>query len=147
MTGAAAGSTLDGVLLAHTVAVLHGLVVVLVVTGALVALRRPCLLLLHAPVAVAVLGLHLADAACPLTTLELALRADAGGSGYRDGFIAHYVVGPLGLDLADTVVQVGIYAVVLVPNVLAYALLSHRLLRRRPAGERLAVPAVPGRPA
>ena len=116
-------------LLAHTVAVVHGLVVVLLVTGALVALRRPRVLLLHTPVAVAVLPLYLARPACPLTTLALALRADAGGSPYQDGFLSHYVVGPLGFDIGDPVAQIAIYTVALVPNLVAYVLLAARLLR------------------
>ena len=131
-------------LLAHAVAVVHGLVVVLVVTGALVALRRPRALLLHAPVALAVLVLHVAGAVCPLTTLELALRADAGGSGYRGGFIGHYVVGPLGADVADTAVQLAIYTVALVPNLVGYAVLGARLLRGRTDRPRALVPSPSG---
>ncbi len=48
--------------LAHLVAVVHGLAVVLMLTGALVALRRPGFLLVHAPVAAAILAVTLAGA-------------------------------------------------------------------------------------
>ena len=118
-------------LLAHGVAVVHGAAVVLLLTGALVALRRPRILLVHAPVGAAILGIHLAGAECPLTTLELWLREHAGGSAYHGGFLGHYVVGPLGVDIASTAAQVGVYAVAITPNVLAYGLLALRLVRSR----------------
>jgi hypothetical protein len=117
------------VLWAHLVAVVHALAVVLMVTGALVALRRPRILLLHAPVAAAILAVHLAGAPCPLTDLELALRERAGGEPYTGGFLGHHVLAPMGLDVASPAVQAGIYTVALVPNVLGYGLLAARAAR------------------
>jgi len=116
---------------AYAVAVLHGIAVVLVVTGALLALWWPRLLFLHAPVAAAVLAVNLAGAPCPLTELELALRERAGAPPYDGGFLGHYALAPLGLDVASPAVQVGIHAAVLVPNLLGYGLLSVRALRSR----------------
>ncbi|MGY2129237.1 DUF2784 domain-containing protein [Blastococcus sp. SYSU DS0617] len=52
-------------------------------TGALLAVRWPRLVLLHAPVALAILAVNLAGADCPLTDLELALRERAGRSPTR----------------------------------------------------------------
>ena len=124
-------------LLAHGFAVVHGAAVVLLVTGALVALRRPRIFLVHAPVGAAILGVHLAGADCPLTTLELWLREQAGGSAYHGGFLGHYVVGPLGIDVASAAAQLGVYAVALIPNVLAYGLLTARLVRARRVDPRL----------
>ena len=118
---------------AHLVAVVHGLAVVLVLAGALVALRRPRLLWVHAPVAAAILAVNLAGAPCPLTDLELALRERAGGEPYTGGFLGHYALAPFGLDVASPAVQAGIYTVALVPNVLGYGLLAARGLSRRPA--------------
>jgi Protein of Unknown function (DUF2784) len=114
------------VLWAHLVAVVHALAVVLMVTGALVALRRPRLLWVHAPVAAAILAVNLAGAPCPLTDLELALRERAGGRPYTGGFLGHYALAPFGLDVASPAVQAGIHAVALVPNVLGYGLLAAR---------------------
>ena len=111
---------------AHLVAVVHALAVVLMVTGALVALRRPRFLLVHTPVAAAILAVHLAGAPCPLTELELALRERAGGTAYTGGFLGHHVFAPLGLDVGSPAVQAGIYTVALVPNVLGYGLLVAR---------------------
>ena len=111
---------------AHLVAVVHALAVVLMVSGALVALYRPRLLVLHVPVAAAILAVHLAGAPCPLTELELALRERAGGTAYTGGFLGHHVFAPLGLDVASPAVQAWIYAVALTPNVVGYGLLALR---------------------
>lgn len=116
---------------AHLVAVVHALAVVLMVTGALVALRHPRLLWVHAPVAAAILAVNLAGAPCPLTDLELALRARAGDEPYTGGFLGHYALAPFGLDVASPAVQAGIHTVALVPNVLGYGLLAARATRGR----------------
>jgi hypothetical protein len=117
------------VLWAHLVAVVHGLAVVLMLTGALIALRRPRLLWVHAPVAAAILAVSLAGAPCPLTDLELALRERAGAEPYGGGFLGHYALAPLGLDVASPAVQAGVYSVALVPNVVGYGLLVLRARR------------------
>ena len=114
---------------ALAVAVLHAVTVVLLLTGALLALRHRRVVLLHAPVAAAVAAVHVAGADCPLTTWERALRA-RGGQPYDGGFLDHYVFGPLRLDAADPAVQAGVYAVVVVPNVVGYAVLAVRARRR-----------------
>ncbi len=129
--------------LASAVAVLHGAVVLFMLTGALLALRRPRLVLLHAPVALAVLAVNLAGAACPLTTLELALRERAGAAPYDDGFLGHFLFGPLGLDVGDPAVQAGTYAVAFGLNALGYGLLAARARRSAQPNE----PAQPSRPA
>ena len=126
---------------AHLVAVVHALAVVLMVTGALVALRRPWFLLVHAPVAAAILAVHLAGAPCPLTELELALRERAGGTAYTGGFLGHHVFAPLGLDVGSPAVQAGIYTVALVPNVVGYGLLTVRAGRGRVRTEAVIHPA------
>ncbi len=120
-----------GVLLAYAVAVLHAAAVLLMVTGGLLALRRPLLLLVHVPVALAILAVNLLGADCPLTRLELGLRAGSGSEVYSGGFLDHYVVQPLGLDIASTAVHVGIYTVAVLPNAVAVALLAHRLAAAR----------------
>jgi hypothetical protein len=118
------------VLWAHLVAVVHGLAVVLMLAGALVALRRPRLLWVHAPVAAAILAVNLAGRPCPLTDLELALRERAGGEPYTGGFLGHYALAPVGLDVGSPAVQAGIHTVALLPNVLGYGLLAARGLSR-----------------
>jgi hypothetical protein len=124
------------VLLAHAVAVVHAAAVLFMLTGALLAVHRSWVLVVHAPVALAVLGVNLAGAACPLTTLELWLRLRAGEPGYSDGFLGHHLFGPLGIDVAATGIQLGIYAVASGLNALGYGLVVIRVVRaargRRP---------------
>jgi hypothetical protein len=115
---------------AYAVAVLHAAAVVFVVTGSLLALRWPRLLLLHVPLAAAVLAVHLAGAPCPLTELEQALRERAGAVPYAGGFLGHYALAPVGLDVAESGVQAGIRVAVLLPNVVGYGLLAARAHRR-----------------
>jgi hypothetical protein len=122
------------VLLANAVAVLHAALVLFMLTGALLALRWPRLVLVHAPVALAVLAVNLSGAPCPVTTVELALRARAGAPPYDDGFLGHFLFGPLGLDVRSTGVQVGMYSVALGLNAVGYALLAERVRRRRVPG-------------
>jgi hypothetical protein len=105
------------------VAVVHGLAVLFMLTGALLAVRWPRLVLLHAPVALAILAVNLAGADCPLTDLELALR---GPAGYDGGFLGHYVFGPLGLDERTAGTQLGMYATAFGLNALGYGLLIRR---------------------
>ncbi|MGY1706057.1 DUF2784 family protein [Geodermatophilus sp. SYSU D00697] len=116
---------------ASAVAVLHAAVVVVMLAGALLALRWPRLVLVHAPVAAAVLAVHLAGAPCPLTELELALWARAGVEPYTGGFLGHYLFSPLGLQAGSAAVQAGTYTVALLPNAVGYGLLATRALRRR----------------
>jgi hypothetical protein len=119
------------VLWAHAVAVVHALAVVLMLTGALLALRWPRLVLLHAPVAAAILAVALAGAPCPLTEWELALRDRAGAGPYPGGFLGHYAFSPLGLEVTSPGVQAGVHAAALLPNAIGYGLLAARWVRSR----------------
>ncbi len=118
-------------LLADLVAVLHGAVVALVLTGSLLALRWPRVLWAHVPVALSVLVLYLTGSDCPLTTWELALREAAGEPRYRGGFIGHYITEPLGFPIEATTTQIGILVTAIVPNAVGYTLLATRAARRR----------------
>ena len=117
-------------LLAIAVAVLHGLAIAFMLTGALLALRWPRVLWLHVPVSLAILGLYLTGSDCPLTTWELALREQAGKPGYGGGFIGHYITEPLGFPIEATSTQVGIYVVAFLPNLVGYGLLAARARHR-----------------
>ena len=109
--------------LASGVAVVHGLAVLFMLTGALLAVRWPRLVLLHAPVALAILAVNLAGADCPLTDLELALR---GAEAYDGGFLGHYFFDPLGLDEQAAGTQLAVYATAFGLNALGYGLLAAR---------------------
>lgn len=114
---------------AVAVAVLHGMAVVFMVTGSLLALRWPRVLWLHVPVSLAILAVYLTGSDCPLTTLELWLREQAGLPGYRGGFIGHYLTEPWGRPIQETSTQVGIYATAVLPNAVGYGLLLARYHR------------------
>ena len=121
--------------LAFLVAVLHAAAVLVMLTGSLFALRWPRVLWLHVPLSLAILTIYGTGSGCPVTTLELGWRRRGGGSGYRGGFIGHYVTEPLGYPIHATSTQVGIYAIALLPNLVGYTLLVRRYLRgRSPAG-------------
>jgi hypothetical protein len=117
------------VLLANAVAVVHGLAVLFLLVGGLVALRLPRVVLLHAPVALAILAVYLAGADCPLTTLELRLRAMAGEPAYEGGFLGHYLFEPLGVDVTAAGTQATVYAVAFGLNALAYGAMVSRARR------------------
>ena len=119
------------VLLADTVAVVHGAAVLLMLTGAVVALWRPWVLWVHVPVSLAILAVNLTGEPCPLTVLELELRSRVGGAVYDGGYLGHYVFAPMGLDVASPSVQAAIYTVAVTPNVLAFGLLALRGRHRR----------------
>jgi hypothetical protein len=121
------------VVLAAAVAVLHGVLVAFLLTGAWVALRWPRVLWLHVPVLLVILGLYLTGADCPLTTLELNLRESSGQPGYTGGFIGHYVTEPLGFPIKATSTQIGIYATAFLSNALGYGLQARRRVRGRTA--------------
>ena len=118
-------------LLANAVAVLHAVVVLFMLTGSLLALRRPGVLWLHVPLVMTMLGLFLTGSHCPLTTWELALRERAGEAGYSGGFIGHYVTGPLGVPIEATSTQIGIYVLAFTANAIGYGALAARFLRTR----------------
>jgi len=123
------------VLLANAVAVLHAAVVLFMLTGSLLALRRPWVLWLHVPVSLAILGLYLTGSDCPLTDWELALREQAGEPGYRGGFLGHYVTEPLGFPIEATSTQVVLLVVAILPNLVGYGLLLRRVISgREPRG-------------
>ncbi len=117
-------------------------------TGSLVAVRRPRLVLLHAPVALAVLAVNVAGQPCPLTVLEDHLRRGAGMRPLPGGFLGSHVFAPLGLDVHTTAVQVALYATALGLNALGYGLLlTRRSARGRgtsPRGPRRRTHARPG---
>jgi Protein of Unknown function (DUF2784) len=119
------------VLLANAVAVLHAATVLFLLTGSLLALRWPRVLVVHVPLTLVILGLYLTGSDCPLTTWELALRESAGEPGYRGGFIGHYVTEPLGFPIEETTTQVGIYALAFLSNAVGYGLLAVRMSRPR----------------
>jgi uncharacterized membrane protein len=113
------------------VIVLHAAAIAFMLTGGLLAVRRPRILWFHIPISLAIFALFASGTACPITNLELWLRARAGMPGYGDGgYIGHYTLRPFGIDVATTGAQILLYTLAFTPNVVAYTLHVGRLVRR-----------------
>jgi Protein of Unknown function (DUF2784) len=116
-------------LLANLVVALHGLFILFVVCGGVLAWRWRWVAVLHLPCALWGTLIEYRGWICPLTPLEHSLRARAGQAGYSGGFIEHYLVPaiyPAGLTPR---IQAALGTAVLVINLLAYGVLLRRLTR------------------
>ncbi|MDH5298763.1 MAG: DUF2784 domain-containing protein [Desulfobulbaceae bacterium] len=78
--------------LANLVVFTHFAFILFVVLGGFLLLRWPRLAWLHLPAAVWGAMIEFMGWICPLTPLEDRLRTAAGQSGYRSGFIDHYLL-------------------------------------------------------
>ncbi|SQF97535.1 Protein of Uncharacterised function (DUF2784) [Paucimonas lemoignei] len=121
-------------LAADSVVVIHLLFIVFVLCGGLLVLRWRWVMLLHVPAMTWGAVVEFFHLYCPLTPLENALRAKAGGQGYDSGFVEHYlipIIYPAGL---TPQIQLWLGAVVVLSNLLIYGgLLCRHWLRRKPA--------------
>jgi hypothetical protein len=77
---------------ADLVVVVHLLFIGFIVGGVFLTWRWPLIIWAHIPTVVYGALVEFAGFTCPLTLLENDLRQRAGEAGYRDGFIAHYLV-------------------------------------------------------
>jgi hypothetical protein len=113
-------------MLADFVVLLHFLFVLFVVFGGLLVLRWPRLAYVHLPIAVYGVLIEFVGWVCPLTPLEKRLRESAGQQGYEGGFIEHYILPvlyPAGLTRG---VQLVLGALVIVVNLVIYAVLARK---------------------
>jgi len=114
-------------LAADAVVLLHLGFVLFVIAGALLVLRWRWLTLLHLPAVIWAVLLEFNGWLCPLTPLELKLRAVGGQAGYSGGFVEEYllpVLYPAGLD-GSTQLVLGSFVIVI--NIALYGLLLWRL--------------------
>ncbi|MBT8404209.1 MAG: DUF2784 domain-containing protein [Gemmatimonadetes bacterium] len=117
-------------LLADGLVLVHGLWLVFVVGGALLALRWPRIRWVHIPAVAWGALIEFQGWVCPLTPLENHLRRIGGEVGYTGGFIERYVTGfvyPAGLTRE---IQVVLGVGLLVLNVALYGWVLHRSRRR-----------------
>ena len=108
-------------LLADLVLVAHLGFLLLVIFGALLAFRWRWAPVVHMPALIWGAWIELTGGICPLTPLENDLRRAAGGLGYEESFIEHYIVPviyPPGLTPA---IQTGLGVALIVWNLLLYA--------------------------
>ena len=78
--------------LADVVVAIHFAFVLFVVLGGLLVFRWRRLAWLHVPAALWGALIEATGWICPLTPLENRLRVMGGGTGYRTGFIEHYIL-------------------------------------------------------
>jgi hypothetical protein len=120
---------------ADLVVVVHLLVIGFIVGGVFLTWRWPLIISAHSPAVIYGALVEFAGFTCPVTLLENDLRQRAGEAGYRDGFIAHYlvkVIYPPGLTHG---MQMGLGILLLLVAIIGY----WGFLRRRGwGGERLA---------
>lgn len=117
--------------MADAVTVFHLLFIAFVMFGAVLVLRWPRGIWLHLPAVAWGMAVEFLHMYCPLTPLENTLRLKAGLAGYRGDFIGHYLIPliyPAGL---TPQIQVGLGAVVLVVNLVAYGVVIRHWQRRR----------------
>jgi hypothetical protein len=122
--------------LADGLVVVHFAFTAFVIFGGFLTWRWPWLALLHLPALAWGCWIELSHAICPLTPLENHWRQLAGEAGYREGFLAHYLVRVLYPPGLTWHIQWLLAALLLALNVVAYAGLLRRRLRRteEPAG-------------
>lgn len=105
---------------ADLVVVVHLLFIGFIVGGVFLIWRWRLIIWVHIPAVIYGALVEFAGFSCPLTLLENDLRQRAGEAGYRDGFIAHYlvkVIYPPGLSHG---MQVGLGVLLLLVAIIGY---------------------------
>jgi asparagine N-glycosylation enzyme membrane subunit Stt3 len=118
-------------LLADLTLVVHFAFVVFVVLGGLLALRWPRAAFVHVPVAVYGAAIEFIGFICPLTPLEVSLRRRGGQAGFEGGFIEHYITAALYPTGLTREIQLVLGALVIVVNIVIYAVVWRRARRVR----------------
>jgi hypothetical protein len=116
-------------MLADLVVLVHFAFVLFVVFGGLLVLCRQNVMYLHLPAVAWGAFIEFAGGICPLTPLENSLRARAGLEGYQGGFIEHYLVPVLYPTGLTRHIQFILGSLVIVSNLLIYALVIGRKRR------------------
>ena len=119
-------------LAADAVVLIHLGFVLFVVAGGWRVVRWRRVALLHLPAVVWAVLLEFRGWLCPLTPLELKLRAAGRQAGYSGGFVEHYLLPVLYPDELDRVLQIAMGSFVIVINLAVYGWLLWRLGRRLP---------------
>ena len=113
-------------LLADLVVILHVAFVAFALFGGLLALKWKRIVWLHVPAALWAAAIEFGGWICPLTPLEIWLREQGGATGYRSGFIDHYILPLLYPASLTREMQVVLGVAVLAVNIASYAWLWHR---------------------
>ena len=117
-------------MLADLIVGVHCGLVLFVVFGGLLALRRPKIAWLHLPAAAWGVWIELAGWICPLTPLENYLRARGGAEVYETTFVERYLLPVLYPAALTRELQLVLAAAVFTVNLAIYALVVARLRHR-----------------
>lgn len=121
-------------LAADAVVLLHFGFVIFVVAGGLLVFRWRWVAWLHLPAVIWAVLLEFRGWLCPLTPLELKLRAAAGQTGYSGGFVEHYILPVLYPAELDSSLQFALGSFVVIINIVLYVWLLWRLKNRDMTG-------------
>lgn len=101
--------------------------------GALLALKWRWIPWLQLPAATWGFYVELSGRICPLTSIENALRTEAGQKAYDGDFIGHYLLATIYPDGLTRGIQLFLAAGVVILNLSIYAWLIHQWLERKSA--------------
>jgi Protein of Unknown function (DUF2784) len=121
------------VILADALVIAHLLFVAFVMAGGLLLVRWPKLAWLHLPAAAWGAFIEFSGGVCPLTPLENHLRVLGGESAYSGDFVERYLLPILYPESLTLPMQQALGGLVVVVNLVAYALV-YRALRHKRAG-------------
>jgi hypothetical protein len=116
--------------IADALVVVHFAFTAFVIFGGFLTWRWPRIALLHLPALAWGCWIEVSHSVCPLTPLENHWRHIAGDAGYREGFLAHYLVRVLYPPGLTWHVQYELAALLVAINAVAYAGLVRRRRRR-----------------
>lgn len=117
--------------LADLVVLVHFAFVLFVVLGGLLVLKWKRLAWVHVPAFLWGALIEFAGWICPLTPLENWLRVKGGITGYRSGFIEHYILPVLYPTLLTRRLQIALGLLVLGVNLWIYGWLLRRSVRAK----------------
>ena len=113
-------------ILADLTALTHLAFILFVVLGAVLVVRWPRLMWLHLPAAIWGVLIEFAGWYCPLTDVENYFLRRAGESGYKGGFVSHYILSVIYPNGLTRGLEIAIGVFVLVVNTALYV----RVFRR-----------------
>jgi Protein of Unknown function (DUF2784) len=118
--------------IADALVVVHFAFTAFVTFGGFLTWRWPRLALVHLPALAWGCWIEVSHSICPLTPLENHWRHLAGEAGYREGFLAHYLVRVLYPSELTGHVQYELAALLIAINAVAYVGLIRRRRNRAP---------------
>jgi len=112
-------------ILADFLVILHMAFICFVILGGVLVIRWKRVSFLHIPAVVWGALIEFQGWICPLTPMEQHLRHLAGQSGYRDGFIEHYLVPLIYPNGLTRTLQISIGVFVILVNLAIYGWLLY----------------------